>query len=234
MHHPKVMSVMEAPDPNQELRKSDDGRGEGVKPLAVIYEFDTEDDIRGKVEGLGYRVLRVYRERSEIVRLRGKYPELSRLLTDIHNGRISADAVFIPSIKTFGSLDLYLFVRKVLTMNGVELRSLKKREGGDPREGPEEALKGIRSNLIVSALLYSAMWVAGIYLSWSTMDPVIMILVGTSLVVAGAFFVKKVLNVRRHVLRKISELKKVEELRGRRIRFVVKSTGVEVIETAVI
>ncbi len=228
------MSMRETPDLNQELRKdSNDGR-EGVKPVAVIYEFDTEDDIKGKVEKLGYKVLRVYRERSETVRFRGKYPELSKLLTDIHNGKISADAVFIPSIKTFGSLDLYLFVRKVLTMNGVELRSLKKREGGDPKEGPEEALKGIRSNLIVSALLYASMWVAGIYLSWSTMDPVIMILVGVSLIVAGVFFVKKVLNVRRHVLRKISELKRVEELKGRRIRFIVKSTGVEVMETTVV
>lgn len=234
MHHPKVINMMGAPDLNQELRKDGDDEREGVKPVAVIYEFDAEDDIKGKVEELGYRVLRVYRERSETVRFRGKYPELSRLLTDIHNGKVSVDAVFIPSIKTFGSLDLYLFVRKVLTMNGVELRSLRKREGGDPKEGPEEALKGIRSNLIVSALLYAAMWVAGIYLSWSTMDPVITILVGVSLVVAGVFFVKKVLSVRRHVLRKISELKRVEELKGRRVRFIVKSTGVEVVETAVV
>ncbi len=205
-----------------------------MKPVAIVYEFDTEDDIKGKVEELGYKVLRVYRERSETVRFRGKYPELSKLLTDIHNRKVSPDAVFIPSIKTFGSLDLYLFVRKVLTMNGVELRSLKKREGDDPKEGPEEALKGIRNNLIASALLYVAMWVAGIYLSWTTMDPVIMILVGVSLVVAGVFFMKKVLNVRRHVLRKLSELKRVEELKGKKIRFIVKSTGVEVVERAVV
>ena len=217
-------------------QESAKGRGEeeSAKLTAIIYEFDTEDDIKDKVEELGYKVLRIYRERSENVRFRGKYPELSKLLTDIHNGKVSVDTVFIPSVKTFGSLDLYLFVRKVLTMNGVELRSLKKREGGDPREGPEEALKGIRNNLIVSTLLYAAMWVAGIYLSWSTMDPVIMLLVGISLAVAGVFFVKKVLNVRRHVLRKISELKRVEELKGRRIRFIVKSTGVEVMEVAVV
>ncbi len=234
MHDPKVMAMIEAIKLYREQRRESCSEESKVKPTAVVYEFDNEDDIKEKVEELGYRVLKVYRERSETVRFRGKYPELSKLLTDIHNGKISADAVFISSIKTFGSLDLYLFVRKVLTMNGVELRSLKKREGGDPREGPEEALKGIRNNLIVSALLYAAMWVAGIYLSWSTMDPVIMILVGVSLIVAGAFFVKKVLNVRRHVLRKILELKRVEELKGRRIRFIVKSTGVEVLETAVV
>ena len=234
MHYPKVMNMVGMLNPDLELRGSNNSGREGAKPVAIIYEFDTENDIKGKVEELGYRVLRVYRERSETVRFRGKYPELSKLLTDIHNRKVSADAVFIPSIKTFGSLDLYLFVRKVLTMNGVELRSLKKREGGDPKGGPEEALKGIRSNLIASALLYVAMWVAGIYLSWSTMDPVIMTLVGASLVVASVFFVKKVLNVRRHVLRKISELKRVDELKGRRIRFIVKSTGIEVMETAVV
>jgi len=219
---------------SQEVSEADTGNKSNVKPVAIIYEFDTEDDIKDKVEELGYRVLKVYRERSENVRFRGKYPELSKLLTDVHNGKIRVDAVFIPSIKTFGSLDLYLFVRKVLSMNGIELRSLKKREGGNPKEGPEEALKGVRNNLIISTLLYAAMWVAGIYLSWSTMDPVIMLLVSTSLIVAGVVFARKVLRVRKHVLRKITELERVEELKGKKIRFIVKSTGVEVMEVTVV
>ena len=99
----------------------------------------------------------------DVISRRKVYPKLSELLTDIQNGELKVKVVIVPSLKVFRNLDLYLFVRKILDLNGVELLSLKRGENLRLKKGLKELEKNAKRNTIIELSLYSLVIGASLY-----------------------------------------------------------------------
>lgn len=206
------------------------------KRRAVIYDVlargDETEIIDEVKEKYGYEVVKTYIDWADVISTRHKFPRLSELITQIHRGELKVDTVFVPSIRVFRNLDLYLFVKKILEINGVELRSIRFRERHTWKKTLDEIRRSASRNFIADMILYGLTWVAGIYVIYMLRDPLLSPLVVLALALTGVMYYKKTYKVRKHMLKKLEELDRVEELRNKRnIRFVITLKGVEVVES---
>ncbi len=209
---------------------------ESTQGKAVIYDVlprGASTEILDKVkEKFGYRVEKVFVDWADIISTKGKFPKLSELLTLIHRGELKVDVVFVPSVRVFRNLDLFLFVKKVLEINGVELRSVRRQEKHTWKVSLENMRRGARRNFIADMLLYGFTWAAGLYIIYILQDPLLSPLIIGALALTGLMYYKKTYLVRKRMLRKLKELEGVEKLKNKRdIRFVITLRGVEVVET---
>lgn len=218
------------------IAMSNEVSSEAPQKKAVIYDVlprGERTEILDKVkEKFGYQVVKVFVDWADVISTKGKFPKLSELLTLIHKGELKVDAVFVPSVRVFRNLDLFLFVKKVLEMNGVELRSVRRQEKHTWKVSLENMRRGARRNFLADIVLYGFTWVAGLYIIYILQDPLLSPLIIGALALTGMLYYKKTYLVRKRMLKKLEELESVEKLKGKRdIRFVITLRGVEVVET---
>ena len=209
---------------------------EKQEKVAVVYAImkrGEEPDFLSKVEEkYGYKVIKSFIDVYDLVSLKGNFKELSRLLTLIHRGEMKVDAIFVPSLKVFRSIDLYLFVKRLLELNGVELLSLRKGE----KRAWKTSVDGLKSyakrNFILESIIYGMLWASGIYLIYVLQEPLLSGLIIALLAFAGYTYYTRTYRRRKHMLKKLMDLRRIDKLKGKKnIRFNITFRGVEVIET---
>ncbi|RLG78523.1 MAG: hypothetical protein DRO10_02700 [Thermoprotei archaeon] len=180
----------------------------------------------------GYKVVKTFVDWADVIATKGRFKELSEMLTLIHRGELKVDAVFVPSVRVFRNLDLYLFVKRLLELNGVELRSIRRREKHTWKTQTERLRETSRRNFIIEMILYAMIWGAGIYLMYILREPILTILIVATLALTGYTYYTKTYKVRKRLLKKLEELDRVDTLKNKRnVRFNITLKGVEVIET---
>ncbi len=205
------------------------------RKLAVVYDIVRRGEsskLKYLVEShFDYKVVREYVDYEEVINARKVLPKLSALLSELYSGSLKVDAVFVRTVNIFRNLDTYLFVKRILDLSGVELRSAKLKE----RRVYERSVEQLRSkarlddlrDFATLALIYGS----GAYLIYITGDIFFVALALASMVLITVGYYKRVYVVRRHLKEKLSQLMNLNLPRDGSVRFIVTLKGVEVIRS---
>jgi hypothetical protein len=182
-------------------------------------------------EKRGFKVLKVFVDWEDTVARRNAYPRLSELLTSITRGDLTVDAVVVPTIKVFPSLEVFLFVKKFLSMHSIDLVSLKRGEKTNIEVELERLKRNVRRSTLIDVTLYAFIWAASIYLGIILHDLILDSFILATVVFTGVMYFRKTYRLRRRMIKLLEELEKLRNIKGRKnVRFKVMKSNVEVIE----
>ncbi len=212
-----------------------DAKSDPAKSAVVYAVVQRGEDLRQLTEEVskkhGFKVLKVFADWEDTVARRNTYPRLSELLTSISRGEIIVDAVVVPTIKVFPSLEVFLFIKKFLSMHSIDILSLRRGEKTDIEVELGRLKRSVRRSTIIDVSLYTLIWAASIYLGIILYDLILDSIIFATVVFTGVMYYRKTYRLRKRMIKLMEELEKLDRIKGKKnVRFRVMKNNIEVIE----
>ncbi|RLG87659.1 MAG: hypothetical protein DRO18_02920 [Thermoprotei archaeon] len=205
------------------------------KYRAVIYDVippGVKSDLKGVIEEKfkDYVIINEYYE-SRLVVDKGSYrPALSDLLTDIWTKKVNVDAVIVKSLTKLGTLDMILFVKRVLEDRGVKLISLNSKERILAETPLAKLKRKLRYDDIRDYIMLAFTIGIGIYIIIHTLNPFFIGLIVATIGLLLFTYYRKTIKGRRNLGIMLDKVINLEIPYSTKMRFRISVKGVEVLE----
>ncbi len=205
------------------------------KYRAVIYDVippGVRSDLKGTIKEKfkDYVIINEYYE-SKLVVDKGSYrPALSDLLTDIWTKKVNVDAVIVKSLTKLGTLDMILFVKRVLEDRGVKLISLNSKERILAETPLAKLKRKLRYDDIRDYIMLAFTIGIGIYIVIHTLNPFFTGLIIATIGLLLYTYYMKTVRGRRNLGAILDKVINLKIPYTTKMRFRISIKGVEVVE----